>query len=203
MSLTVQFKPTTTGAVGGQLVVSSDSTTGSTSTVALSGTGAAAANPQITVNPTSLSYGSVTVNTPTTKTVTLTSTGTSDLTVNSASISGAGFTLFREALPATLSAGQSMSLTVQFNPTATGAVSGQLVVSSDSSSGGTSTVALSGTGAAAASSSDHGEPDKPLLGSVTVNTATTKTVTLTSSGTSDLTVNSASISGAGFSIVAG
>ena len=49
MSLTVQFKPTTTGSLSGQLTVSSNSTTGSTSTVALSGTGAAATNPQLTV----------------------------------------------------------------------------------------------------------------------------------------------------------
>ena len=139
-------------SLSGQLTISSDSSSGSTSTVALSGTSTAAANPQLTVNPTSLSYGSVTVNTPTTKTVTLTSSGTSDLTVNSASITGAGFSIVSGSLPATLSAGQSMALTVQFNPTTTGALSGQLTISSNSSTGSTSAVALSGTGAAAASS---------------------------------------------------
>ena len=152
MALTVQFQPTTTGTLSGQLTISSDSSSGSISTVALSGTGAAAANPQLTVNPASLAFGSVTVNTPTTKTVTLTSSGTSDLTVNSASITGAGFSIVSGSLPATLSAGQSMALTVQFNPTTTGALSGQLTISSNSSTGSISTVALSGTGAAAASS---------------------------------------------------
>ena len=91
--------------------------------MALSGTGAAAPNPQLTVNPASLSFGSVTVNTATTKTVTLTSSGTSDLTVNAASITGAGFSIVAGSLPATLSPGQSISLTVQFKPTTTGTLS--------------------------------------------------------------------------------
>ncbi len=201
-SLTVQFKPTTTGTLSGQLTISSDSTTGGTSVVALGGTGAAATSPQLTLSAGSLAFGSVTVNTATTKTVTLTSSGTAALTVNAASITGAGYSIISGTLPATLSPGQSMALTVQFKPTTTGSLSGQLTVSSNSSTGSTSTVALSGTGAAA--------PNPQLtvsgslaFGSVTVNTATTQAVTLTSSGTSDLTVNGASITGAGFSIVSG
>jgi fibronectin type 3 domain-containing protein len=43
LTVTVQFKPTTAGDVTGQLAISSNSTTGSTADVALSGTGTAAA----------------------------------------------------------------------------------------------------------------------------------------------------------------
>ena len=43
-TLTVQFDPTVAGAATGQVTISSNSTTGSTTTVALSGTGAAASH---------------------------------------------------------------------------------------------------------------------------------------------------------------
>ncbi len=201
-TLTVQFKPTATGAVSGQLTISSNSTTGSTTAVALSGTGAAASSPQLTVSAASLAFGSITVNTASTKTVTLTSSGTSALKVNSAAITGAGFTVSGATFPLTLNAGQSATLTVQFKPTATGAVSGQLTISSNSTTGSTTTVALSGTGAAAANPQLTVSASSLPFGNVTVNTAATLSVTLTSSGTSALTVNSAAITGTGFTIVA-
>ncbi len=47
----------------------------------------------MTVSAASLNFGSVTVNTATTQSLTLTSTGTSPVTVNSAAITGAGFTI--------------------------------------------------------------------------------------------------------------
>ena len=47
VTLQVQFKPTTAAAATGQITISSDSSSGSTTVVALSGTGAAAANPQL------------------------------------------------------------------------------------------------------------------------------------------------------------
>jgi hypothetical protein len=203
MALTVQFKPTTAGTVSGQLTISSNSTTGGTSTVAVSGTGTAAPNPQLTVSPGSLALGSVTVNSATTQSVTLTSSGTSAVTVNSASISGAGFSITAGTFPATLNAGQSMTLTVQFKPTATGTVSGQLTISSNSTTGSTSTVALSGTGAAAPDPELTVSASSLSFGSLEVDTSTTKTVTLTSSGTSAVTVNSASTSGPDFTVVSG
>ena len=46
----------------------------------------------------------------------------------------------------TLQPNQSTSLQVQFKPTAAGAATGALAISSNSSSGGTASVALSGTG---------------------------------------------------------
>ena len=190
-TLTVQFKPTATGAAAGQLTINSNSTTGSTVAVALSGSGAAAANPQLTVSTASLAFGSVTVNSPSTLSVTLTSSGTSALTVNSAAITGAGFTIVAGSFPATLNAGQSATLTVQFKPTATGAASGQLTISSNSTTGSTVAVALSGTGTAAANPQLTVSAASLAFGNVTVNTASTLTVTLTSSGTSALTVNSA------------
>jgi hypothetical protein len=202
MTLQVQFLPTATGTASGQVTISSNSSTGSTAAVTLGGTGTAAPNPQLTVSAATLSFGSVTVNTATTKSLKLTSTGTSPVTVNAATITGAGFTIVGGSLPVTLNPNQSMTLQVQFDPTATGSASGQLTISSNSSTGGTSAVTLGGTGTAAPNPQLTVSATSLSFGSVTVNTATTQSLTLTSSGTSQLTVNSAVISGAGFSIIA-
>ncbi len=203
VTLQIQFLPTAAGTDVGQLTISSNSSSNSTAVVALSGTGTAAPNPQLSVSTASLSFGSVTVNSATTQAVTLTSTGTSPVTVNSASIAGAGFTILSGSLPATLNPNQAVTLQIQFLPTAVGGDAGQLTISSNSSSNSAAVVALSGTGTAAPSPQLSVSTGSLSFGSVTVNSATTQAVTLTSTGTSPVTVNSASIAGAGFTIVAG
>jgi len=149
VTLQVQFSPTAAGSTSGQLTINSDSTSGATAVVSLGGTGTAA-NAQLTIGSTSLSFGNVTVNTASTQSVTLTSTGTTPVTLNSAAITGTGFSIVGGSFPVTLNPNQSVTLQVQFNPTTTGSVSGQLSISSDSTSGSPTTVALSGTGAAVA-----------------------------------------------------
>jgi fibronectin type 3 domain-containing protein len=70
--------------------------------------------------------------------------------VNSASITGAGFTIVGGGFPVTLNSTQTLTLQLQFDPTTTGALTGQITVSSNSTSGGTAIAALSGTGTAVA-----------------------------------------------------
>jgi putative lipoic acid-binding regulatory protein len=100
---------------------------------------------------TSVAFGSVVVNTPATQSVTLTSTGTAPITVSAATVTGTGFTVSGATFPVTLNPGQTASLTAQFNPTAAGAASGQLTITSNSSTGASTAIALSGTGTAATS----------------------------------------------------
>src|SRR5439155_381711 len=107
------------------------------------------AQTQLTLSASALNFGSVTVNSSATGSVTLTSSGTSAVTVSSASVAGAGFTLVAGSFPVTLSPSQSMTLQLQFLPTAAGTATGQLTISSNSTSGSTAAVALSGTGVAA------------------------------------------------------
>src|SRR6202041_63308 len=203
LALQVQFAPTVTGSASGQITISSNSTTGGTAVVTLSGTGTATANPQLTVSASSLSFGSETVNTAKTLSVTLASSGTSAVTVSSAAITGAGFTIVGGTLPATLNPNQTLALQVQFAPTATGAASGQITISSNSTTGGTAVVTLSGTGTAAANPQLTISAPSLSFGSETVNTPKTLSVTLTSSGSSAVTVSSAATPGAGFTIVGG
>jgi hypothetical protein len=203
--------PTPSSAVySGPLAVSSPETIKAIGTAAgytASAVGSAAytivvASPQLTLSATNLSFGNVTVNTAATQSLTLTSKGTSPVTVNSVSITGAGFTIVAGTFPVTLTSNQSVTLQVQFKPTATRSTAGQLTISSDSTTGATAVVSLSGTGTT----------ENPQLtasatslqfGSVAVNTSTRLTLTLTSTGTTPVTVNSAAITGADFSIIGG
>ena len=124
VTLNVQFDPTATGAATGQLTIQSNSSTNSTADVNLSGTGTAVSNPQLTVSAASLTFGNVTVDTASTQPVTLTSTGTAPVTISSAALTGTGFTISGATLPVTLNPNQSVTLNVQFDPTATGAAAG-------------------------------------------------------------------------------
>jgi Abnormal spindle-like microcephaly-assoc'd, ASPM-SPD-2-Hydin len=202
-TMQVQFKPIATGSDTGQITITSDSATARPAVVALSGAGTAALNPQLSVSTANLSFGSVTVNSPTTQAITLISTGTSPVTVNSASITGTGFTIVGGSFPTILNPSQTATIQVQFKPTATGSDSGQVTITSDSATASTAVVALSGTGTAALNPQLSVSTANLSFGSVTVNSPTTQSITLTSTGTSPVTVNSASITGSGFTIVAG
>ncbi len=105
------------------------------------------ATPTLTVDSSSINFGSVAVNASATQLLTLSSTGAAALTVNSATVSGAGFSVSGGTFPLTLNPGQAATLTIQFNPAAAGAASGSLTIASNSSTNGTSVIALSGTGA--------------------------------------------------------
>jgi hypothetical protein len=171
------------------------------------GTGGSQTSVQLAVSVSSVSFGSATVNTAVTQSLTLTSTGTAAVTINSAAMTGAGFTIVAQTFPVTLNPGQSLTIQLQFAPTAAGAITGQLTISSNSTTGGTSLVALSGTGTSAS-----GPQASPVLtvgaanvnfGSTVVNTAVTQSLTLTSTGTSPVTINSGTIAGTGFAILGG
>jgi hypothetical protein len=103
--------------------------------------------PTLSISATSVAFGNVVMNSVVARTVTLTSSGTGPLTVTGATVSGAGFTLTSTTFPMTLNPGQTATLSVAFDPTAVGAATGQLTVSSNSSAA-PAAIALSGTGVA-------------------------------------------------------
>lgn len=149
-TVTVSFDPKVAGAVAGTVSISSNSYTGSTTNVSLSGTGiSVTANPVLSLSTSSLNFGSVAVGTPITQAVTLKSTGTSAVTVSAASLVGAGFTISGATFPVTLNPNIAVTVQVQFDPTVVGTASGTLKFTSNSSTGSTSLVALSGSGTTA------------------------------------------------------
>lgn len=103
----------------------------------------------LSINANSVAFGDVMVNTPATQSLTMTSSGTAPVMIDGATLTGAGFTLPAAALPATLSPGQEATLNIEFDPTVVGAATGQLTITSNSSTSGTMVIGLAGTGAAA------------------------------------------------------
>jgi Cep192 domain 4 len=100
----------------------------------------------LTLGSTSVAFGDVNLNTPSTQTVKLTSSGTAALTISAATIQGTGFTMSGITTPVTLSPGQTATLDLQFDPKAAGTDTGALTLGSNAASGGTATIALTGTG---------------------------------------------------------
>jgi hypothetical protein len=200
VTLQVGFNPTATGDDSGTITIFSNSSTGATSAITLSGTGKAAPTSQLILSASTLAFGNVTVNTTSTKALTLTSSGTAPLKVNSVTLAGAGFAISGATFPATLNPGQSVMLQVSFDPTATADDSGTITISSNSSNGTTNAVTLSGTGKGASTPELTLSASTLAFGNVLVKTTSTKTLTLTSSGTAALKVNSVTLAGAEFAL---
>lgn len=149
--------PAGASSVGFSVAVSAVTTT---QTAALSGSAGGAtvtyslqlnaATAMLALGSTSVAFGNVTVNSTATQSVSLTSTGTSQLTINAATLTGTGFGISGLVFPLSLNPGQSATLNITFDPTNTGAVTGAITLSTNSSVGGTATIALSGMGASAA-----------------------------------------------------
>jgi hypothetical protein len=143
----IGFMPQQTSNYSGQLTATSAGG-GTVAQVPITGTGGggSASTPTLTISPASLAFGNVGVNTASTLPVTLTSTGTAPVTINSAASTGTGFTVSGVTFPVTLNPTQSVTLNVQFDPAAAGAVTGQLTIQSNSSTNGTAMIGLTGTG---------------------------------------------------------
>jgi hypothetical protein len=149
LTITVRFDPTSSGTVSGTLQITTNSNQEPSATVALSGTGAGGGTPTLSLSATSLNFGNDTVGTPELQALTLSSSGTAPVTVSSATIAGTGFSMSGATFPVTLNPGIAITMQVQFDPAATGTDSGTITFSSNSSTGGSARVSLSGTGTAA------------------------------------------------------
>jgi hypothetical protein len=199
VTLQMQFVPRATGSASGQLTFTSNSATGRTTQVQLSGTGTVATSSRLTVSTNFLSFGNVRVNSTTTLPLTLTSSGTAPVTISAATLSGTGFTSSGASLPVRLNPNQSVTLGVQFGPTTAGGITGQLAITSDSSTGAMTIVQLSGTGTTATTPQLQFSSTALSFGNVPVGSTATLSLTLISSGTAPVTVNTAGLTGTGFS----
>jgi len=155
----VSFAPTVSGAATGTLTVSSASIA-TAATVTLSGIGAVAAS--IQVSPASISFSATGVgqsSSPTT--LTLTNEGTVDSVSGLTLTAPVGFTLVEKTCAATLGAGASCTVGVEFAPQSAGSASGSLTIAATgvqsqaialNGMGFDFTIAVSGSGAQTVSS---------------------------------------------------
>jgi hypothetical protein len=150
-TLSVTFAPTSTGSASGSIQINSNASNPSL-TIGLSGTGLSS-TPQMTANPTSVTFGDVVAGQSTSTNVTLTNTGGSSLTISQVNGPGAPYSTSGVATNQTVTAGQSATLTVTFAPTTTGSFTGNVIVTSTAANspttisvaGGSHSVSLSWT----------------------------------------------------------
>jgi hypothetical protein len=175
-AITVTFTPSAAGSRSGSVNVTLSSAV-SPIPATLSGTGVASST--VSFSPSSLTFASQplhVVNPP--QNVTLTNGGSSALNITSISISGTNPADFSQSntCGTSVAAGGKCTISVQFQPTATGSRSGSLLVT-DNASGSPQTVALSG-------SVPNPVPllQQPLVPGVAVPGSTAGTITLNGAG---------------------
>ncbi len=179
----VQFAPTAAGATSGTITIVSDATD-SPLDISLTGTGAQAG---LSVSPATWNFSNTAVGQTTSENVRLTNTGTSSVVINLATVSGNGFGMSGLSLPKTLSAGQSMTFSAQFAPTAAGAAQGSISFT-DNAPNSPQTLTLTGTGVAT-SATLGASPASVSFGNVSVGSNGQQTVTLTNSGNASATIS--------------
>jgi archaellum component FlaF (FlaF/FlaG flagellin family) len=125
VTFTVSFAPQSAATDGGSIFVQ-----GPAVTVPLAGTGTAVVVGQLTIAPSTLSFGNVTVGNTGNQTLNLSASGAA-VTISSSASSSAQFSLAGSSFPITIAAGQSVSLDVAFTPQNSGAASGSLAFTSN------------------------------------------------------------------------
>ncbi len=151
---------------------------------------------QISVVPTSASFGNVVTGTTNTQTIRLTNPGTANLTVSQATVSGIGFSTSGLTLPLTLGPGQSTNFNVAFAPASVGSVSGSVSLVSNAPNSPLA-ISLNGTGVAATFLLGA-NPTSLGFGTVNVGGNSSLSATLTNNGNSNVTISSVTVSGTGF-----
>ena len=195
----VIFNPTAAGSRAGTLSISHSGLT-TPVTIALTGTGAAAAQATIALNATTLNLGSQVVGVAgTAQTLSVSNTGAAALSFTGIALAGAAATDFTTggtcAVGTPVAANGACTVTVRFAPSATGSRAATLTLASNASNG-TASVSLSGTGVATGAPAVTLGATALPFGSVAVGTsAAAKTVSLTNSGTAALTLQSVQASG--------
>ncbi len=155
----------------------------------------------LTLNPTSISFGSVTVGqTSPVLFATLTNTGNASLTITNDAITAGDFNWGDEGTCnyGTLAPGATCKYSAKFTPTATGTRTGIITIYSTASNS-TVTLPLSGIGTAATSGTLGASPATLALGSVVVGTSGSASGTLTAGGSS-VTVSAVSSNNSAFTV---
>lgn len=175
------FKPLAAQSYTGQFTINSNA---GTKVVSLSGTGVAAAAPNISIDKASLNFGNATVGAnPISQIFTISNTGNAPLTISISTNSGAFTT---GSYPTSVPPNTSVPITIYFSPTSAGSFTGTATINSNA---GTKTVSLTGTGITAAAPVMYLPTTSIDFGNVNVGGSATKYFEIKNTGTAPLTIN--------------
>lgn len=200
--ISLTFTPTAAGSRKATINVA-DNASGSPQTATISGTGMGqGSGATARLSASSLSFGSVAAgNTSAPQTVTVSNTGNRSLSISSIGLTGANTGDFAESNNCgySVGAGRSCAISVTFRPAASGSFTAAVTLS-DSASGSTQTVNLSGTGSSISASTNNTtvtlSPSSLAFGNqATDTTSSLQSVTLSNTGSSALTISNLSVTG--------
>jgi Abnormal spindle-like microcephaly-assoc'd, ASPM-SPD-2-Hydin len=192
-TISVTFSPQAAGSRSGSLTVTDDAAD-SPHSAALSGSGVAVA--QISLTPSSLSFGNQNVKTASAaRAITLSNAGSAALAITSIAISGTNAGDFSQTntCGTSVAAGASCTISITFTPQAAGTRSASVTLT-DSAAGSPHSAALSGSGVAVAQISLT--PSSLAFGNQKVKTTSSaRTITLSNVGSAALSITSIAFTG--------
>jgi len=161
------------------------------------------------VNPASLSFGSVTVNTASSAaTVVITNNGGQSVSILQVSSSLPEFIIISPAMPIMLGPHSSASFQVVFQPDAQLTYSGNIILNTGHKGGGAQTISVSGTGTTSSSASSTSSQSYLLsasasslnFGNTLVGSSASQAVAMTNTGTASVNLSQVAVTGAGFTV---
>ncbi|MDQ1410671.1 MAG: hypothetical protein QOJ41_2406 [Acidobacteriaceae bacterium] len=149
----------------------------------------------IQVIPGALDFGSIGVGKQVSHTATVVNNGKTTVTLTRASLNGAGFSISGLRFPLSLHPGQKSNFTVWYKGSRAGKADGTLSFDGDADS--SDAVVLTGSTGSSTQKLII-SPASQDFGSVTVNTVAKAALTLTNSGSANLSISHIAVSGTGF-----
>jgi Abnormal spindle-like microcephaly-assoc'd, ASPM-SPD-2-Hydin len=198
-TFTVAVNATSAGGLSATLTVQGDS--GSTPVVvklSASAVNTTTAQPGLTLSPPSFNFGSVVDGQTKSQTITVSNPGTATLTVESLSVSGSAYSVSGLTTPATVPVGGSVTFSVLFAPTISGALSGTISVASDAPNS-PNVLALSGTGTAA-TVTVTANPASLTFAKVNAGSSSSQTVTISNTGNTAVTLSQITVTAKNFQV---
>ncbi len=183
----VTFTPDSTGNKTATVTINSNDADESSVVVNLSGTGTV---PDIAADPTAVNFGDIPTSGTASETVMLDNEGTGPLALNSISLSGAHVGDFSQTndCPASLASGADCEVTVEAMPSATGARTATLVISSNDPDENPLNISLQVNGIAP---EIEVAPTSLDFGGTLVGDAVTLEITVANTGSADLAISGA------------
>ena len=185
-----------TSGCAGVVTASKASGSGATAPPTQTPTPQPQAQPQLSATPTSASFPGVAAGSSSSQTITLQNSGTANVTISSASVTGAGFSTSGLTVPMSMAPGQNTTFNVVFAPSSAGNVTGSISLLSNAPN---SPLAISATGSGVISAPGLRASTGSLdFGSVLVGSSNSLGVTVTNTGNANAIVSSVLVTGTGF-----
>jgi hypothetical protein len=155
---------------------------------------------QLTADPTSMVFKNTALGYSYSYPASIVNNCTEAITVFSAQISGAPYSISGFKVPFAIAPGQTQNYTTVFTPTTVGTANGSIAFVSNVAAGKALPVSLSGTGVASQQGVLSSSPATLSFGNVTISNTQSLSATITNTGSASVTVSAVKVTGTGFSL---